>query len=46
MTVADLEAKMSVDEFREWAVYVQIESERQKEAMKNGNRQTSHSNNR
>jgi hypothetical protein len=37
-TVEQIEAEMSVDEFIEWSVYVQIQSDRQKQAMKkNGN---------
>jgi len=43
MTVAQLEATMEVDEFREWIIYTQIAADRQREAMKNGsNRQTPH----
>jgi len=38
MTVQQLEHEMSVDEFIEWSIYHQIDSERQKRAMKrNGN---------
>jgi hypothetical protein len=37
MTVQELESKMSIDEFIEWAIYSQIQSDRQKQAMnKNG----------
>lgn len=37
MTVQELESKMSVEEFIEWAIYSQIQSDRQKQAMrKNG----------
>jgi len=32
---------MSVDEFMEWSVYIQIQNDRQKQAMKkNGNQQS------
>ena len=37
MTVERLEADMSADEFIEWSVYHQIESERQKRAMRDAN---------
>lgn len=37
MTVEKLEAEMSVDEFIEWSVYHNIEADRQRRAMKNGN---------
>jgi len=35
--VQEIEAEMSVDEFLEWSIYVQIQNDRQKQAMKNGN---------
>jgi hypothetical protein len=46
MTVERLEAEMSADEFIEWSVYHQIESERQKRAMKDGSNKARNAPNR
>jgi hypothetical protein len=37
--VEQIEAEMSIDEFLEWSVYVRIQSDRQKQAMKKNGRQ-------
>jgi hypothetical protein len=45
--VEQIEAEMSVDEFLEWAVYAELQHERQKQAMKkNGANQTRNTVNR